>query len=168
MDCGLTYEGEPVSGVSGLSHLDGMTVSVLADGNVEPEQTVVNGQLKLSKVASASKITVGLSYSSELETLDVEVPNSSGAYQGTMKKVSSIKVRLLESRGGEFGPSFSRMDRFAEHKGTQTGACLPLWSGIEEIVLPFDWNSNGRVCIRQRDPLPMNVLAVLAEVRQGG
>lgn len=168
VDCGLTYEGEPVSGVSGLSHLDGMTVSVLADGNVEPEQTVVNGQLKLSKVASASKITVGLSYSSELETLDVEVPNSSGAYQGTMKKVSSIKVRLLESRGGEFGPSFSRMDRFAEHKGTQTGACLPLWSGIEEIVLPFDWNSNGRVCIRQRDPLPMNVLAVLAEVRQGG
>ncbi|MEG1825116.1 MAG: hypothetical protein RRY12_10770 [Cloacibacillus sp.] len=168
VDSGLTYEGAAVSTVSGLEHLNGMAVSILADGNVEPLQVVESGCVTLTKAAAASKITVGLPYSSELETLDLEYPNTNGAYQGTMKRVVSAKIRFLNSRGGEFGGSFEKMDTLAEHRGTQSGECLLLQSGIKEIIIPADWGKGGHVCIRQTDPLPMNILAISPEVKQGG
>ena len=156
----------PVTAISGLDHLEGMTVGILADGNVEPDQEVVDGVITLQH--AASKIHVGLKYSSELQTLDLEYAGSNGKYQGKMKKISELKVRLINSRGGEYGTSFSRMIKMKEHMGSQDGSSLPLRSGIFEIVVPTAWDYQGRVCVRQEDPLPMNVLAIIPEVAQGG
>jgi hypothetical protein len=36
VDAGLSYDGEPTASVSGLEHLEGKTVAILADGNVMP------------------------------------------------------------------------------------------------------------------------------------
>lgn len=166
LDSGLSYSGAPVTALSGLDHLEGMTVGILADGNVEPDQEVVDGAIALQH--SASKVHVGLKYSSELQTLDLEYTGSNGKYQGKMKKISELKVRLINSRGGEYGTDFSRMIKMKEHMGSQDGSSLPLRSGIFEIVVPTAWDYQGRVCIRQEDPLPMNVLAIIPEVAQGG
>lgn len=166
VDSGLSYAGEPVNVISGLDHLEGMAVSILADGNVEPEQKVVGGSVTLSR--SASKIHVGLGYSSEFQTLDIEYPNTQGKYQGAMKRISELKLRLYRSRGGKYGTSFDRMDMIKQHTGTQDGTALPLISGILEVVLPAMWDTSGRICIKQDDPLPMHILAVMPSVAQGG
>ncbi|TGV14887.1 hypothetical protein EN786_37025, partial [Mesorhizobium sp. M4B.F.Ca.ET.143.01.1.1] len=44
VDCGLSYSGAPVNVVSGLGHLNGETVDVLADGKVFRGLTVASGQ----------------------------------------------------------------------------------------------------------------------------
>jgi hypothetical protein len=85
-----------------------------------------------------------------------------------MKKIAQMSVRLIDSRGGEYGVSFDKMIKIKEHSGTQDGSALPLVSGIYELVVPTNWDYHGRVCVRQTDPLPMNVLAIIPEVAQGG
>ena len=166
LDSGLSYEGVPASQLAGLGHLEGMTVGILADGNVEPDQKVSGGTITLQH--AASKVHVGLRYSSEFQTLDLEYPGSEGKYQGKAKKISEMKVRLIDSRGGEYGTSFAKMVKMKEHVGTQDGSSLPLRSGIFDVVVPTSWEYQGRVCLRQTDPLPMNILAVIPEVAQGG
>ena len=167
LDSGLSYEGDdPVTTLSGLDHLEGMEVGILADGNVEPDQEVVDGGITLAH--AAKKVHVGLRYSSEFQTLDLEYQNTGGGYQGKMKKIAQMSVRLIDSRGGEYGVSFDKMIKIKEHSGTQDGSALPLVSGIYELVVPTNWDYHGRVCVRQTDPLPMNVLAIIPEVAQGG
>ena len=48
LDCSGTYSGVPKTEISGLTWLEGQTVSVLADGSPEGEQKVVDGKIKLS------------------------------------------------------------------------------------------------------------------------
>ncbi|MGE9805561.1 hypothetical protein ACQP3L_33840, partial [Escherichia coli] len=41
-------------------------------------------------------------------------------------------------------------------------------TGIVEINLDADWSKNGRVFIRQVDPLPLAVLSVIPRIDAGG
>ena len=43
VDSGLTYRGAEASTISGLGHLEGQTVSILADGAVHPQRVVTSG-----------------------------------------------------------------------------------------------------------------------------
>jgi hypothetical protein len=43
------------------------------------------------------------------------------------------------------------------------GQATTLLTGDEEVVLTSRWNEHGRLVIRQRDPLPMTVLAIVAD-----
>ena len=64
VDCGLQYSGSPATEISGLDHLNGATVSILADGSVQPQQVVVNGTITLQNAASL--VTAGLGYVAQL------------------------------------------------------------------------------------------------------
>jgi len=46
-DCSVTYSGAATDTMTGLDHLDGETVTGLADGNVIPDTVVANGQITL-------------------------------------------------------------------------------------------------------------------------
>ena len=71
VDCGLQYSGVPVTSVSGLSHLEGKTVAILGDGNVVPSKVVSGGAVALD--GAYGKVTVGLPYTADLETLNLEL-----------------------------------------------------------------------------------------------
>ena len=53
VDAGLTYRGAPVSAVSGLWHLEGKDVQILADGAVVTGKTVTNGTVTPNDFISA-------------------------------------------------------------------------------------------------------------------
>src|SRR6185437_15071263 len=67
VDCGLSYSGTAITTVTGLDHLEGQTVSVLADGGVVDGLVVSSGSITLPY--SASKIHVGLPFTSRAVTL---------------------------------------------------------------------------------------------------
>ena len=73
-------------GVSGLSHLEGKTVSILADGGVHPQRVVASGAVALT--APATKIIVGLPYQSDLQTLPFSAGIDNGFAQGRYKNVN--------------------------------------------------------------------------------
>ena len=48
------------------------------------------------------------------------------------------------------------------------GSPVALFTGDKEFAIAPGWNTEGRIFIRQIDPLPITVLAVIPEVDVGG
>ena len=163
VDCGMRYSGTPITTVSGLDHLEGASVTILADGNVMPSQLVSNGSITLQRQASI--ITVGLPYIADLQTLNLET--GPGTVQGKRKKITAVTLALENSRGLQVGPSFVSMVAFKERTTQPYGTPIPLTTGDERVVIPPGWNTGGAVCVRQSNPLPATVLAVIPEVLIG-
>ena len=152
-----------VASVGGLWHLEGADVAVLADGSVVNDLTVSNGTVTLPR--KASRVHVGLKYTSDVETLNIESP--SGTIQGKLKRVVGVTVRFFKSRGLWHGPTFFNMTEMKQREFEDMGDPTNLLTGDKELTTPSEWNKNGRVCFRQRDPLPMTILAVVPEVHMG-
>ncbi|HWT99699.1 MAG TPA: hypothetical protein VN229_18845 [Terriglobales bacterium] len=168
LDCALSYSGTPTSTVSGLAHLEGKTVAVLGDGNVFPPIAVSGGAISLD--SPASEITVGLAYTAELETLDLDAGDPT--IQGKRKKVSAVSVKLENSRGLKIGGvyqngDYSRLTEVKERSTQMYGTPIGLLTGEERVILDPTWNSSGRILIRQDNPLPCTILAAIPEVDVG-
>jgi len=41
-------------------------------------------------------------------------------------------------------------------------------TGDKDLTMSPSWNKDGQIIVQQRDPLPMNLLAVIPEVIPGG
>lgn len=166
LDSFLTYSGGATTTLSGLGHLEGKTVTALADGNTVRNLTVTAGAITLP--VAASIVCVGLPY-----TIDMELPNADltlkdGTVQGRLKKVNSVVLRLQNSRGGKVGQDFNLMDDIPYDSAANYGEPIPLFSGEKSMVIPGEFNTHGRICIRQTEPLPLTVLSVIREVTLGG
>lgn len=166
VDSGLTLEiaagKDPVTKVSGLSHLEGKTVSILADGAVHVPQMVENGEIRLQH--AARKIQVGLPYTAEIQTLPVVGDIDNGKGRGLTKNVNRIWLDLIRSSGIWAGPDESRL---VEHKQRTTeppGSPPRLKTGQIEITVRPDWNDYGQIIVQQRDPLPLSLVSLTTEV----
>lgn len=154
---------------SGLSHLEGKQVSVFADGQVVaspnndgyPIYTVTNGTLTLD--TAATKLTVGLPFTSDIKTLNVDNP-SGETISDKKQLVTRVTLDLIDTRGlfvGAEEPTGSDplanlmemklSDRF-EYDDT-----ISLLTGKGEVQIQGTWNESGSVFIRQVDPLPATI-----------
>jgi hypothetical protein len=136
----------------------------LADGNVIDDVVVTNGAITLSR--KFSRVHAGLKYISDVETLDIEAP--SGTIQSVLKKVNKVTARMERSRGLLIGPTFTELAEMRQREFEDMGDPTDLLTGDKEIILHPNWNSNGRICFRQRDPLPMTMLALIPDLTLGG
>jgi len=166
LDCALQYSGAPVTVISGLDHLNGATVSILADGNVQPQQLVANGTITLQQAAST--VTVGLPYVSQLQTLCMEPEGMAMQVQDYRKKISAVAVRVADTRGLKVGPSFNDLTEIKERSAQVfMGAAVPLFTGDERVVIDNKYLVEDDVCIEQDNPLPCTILGVIPEVSIG-
>lgn len=170
VDAGLQYSGDPVSTVSGLDHLNGATVAILADGSVSPPQVVVNGAITLP--APASVITVGLPYSCQLATLNIDTGEPS--IQGKRKSVSRVSLMVQDTRGLKMGVPSSVANgaaKFYEFKertaALNWGVAIPLTTGIETLVMPPQYQVNGSILVQQDNPLPATILSIIPTLTVG-
>jgi hypothetical protein len=79
VDAGVSYNNGATTVISGLDHLEGETVQVLADGAVKPDAVVLNGLINLD--TEATQVSVGLKYTSDLETMRIEAGSADGSAQ---------------------------------------------------------------------------------------
>ena len=167
VDSGLMYDGAPVSEVSGLEHLEGETVQILADGAVHPERTVTGGKVTLER--SASKISAGLGYETRLETLNIEAAATLGTAQAVQKRITEISIRFDRTLGAFAGTDFENMDEiFFRDSSMKTGQAPGLFSGDYKMLMPSGWQTDGRVCVKQTYPLPMTVSGIIIKVITSG
>ncbi len=155
----------PVTRVSGLDHLNGCKVSILADGNVEPSQVVVNGAVTLTH--SASAITVGLPYQCQLQSLYIDVPGGEGTIQSKRKKINAVTVRMQDSRGLKVGTDFSSLTEFKDRTTEPMGQAIALYTGDHRQTTHPSWTEQGQICVQQDYPLPATVLALIPEMAVG-
>lgn len=160
VDSWLDYSGSPTTIVSGLTHLNGKTVSILADGKVHPQKVVTAGSVTLDY--AASNVVVGLPYTAELHTLPATI-QIDGFGTGRTKNVGRSWVRVLESPGFEIGTAESGLTPSASYAESQN-----MSSGIVEVTLPPSWTQDGQVILQQDNPVPLTVIGMTFEVSVGG
>lgn len=166
VDCGIDYNGAAASTISGLSYLNGQQVRCLADGNVQGPFTVVAGSITLR--APASLVHIGLAYTCDVETLNVEVPGQDGTTQGKRGRVTYVTMRVTDSLGGFIGPSSAKLHAIIMSQAPSLDSYAPLFSGdLEKISITPDWKSNGRMFYRQTDPLPFTITGLFPVVETG-
>jgi hypothetical protein len=169
LDCALQYnsaDGGPTTTISGLDHLNGATVSILADGSVQPQQVVAGGCITLQYAAQT--VTVGLPYVSQLQTLCMEPEGMAMQVQDYRKKISAVAVRVRDTRGLKVGPNFSNLTEIKERSAlVSMGTAIPLFTGDERVVITDQYLVDDDVCIEQDNPLPCTILAVIPEVSIG-
>jgi len=160
VDSGLTYSGGATTTISGLHHLIGQSVTILADGSTHPNKTVsATGTITLDR--SSTKVQIGLNYNSTLQTMRLEAGSQDGTAQGKTKRIHNLTVRLFETVGLLVGKDTSNLDRVPfRSSAAAMDTAVPLFTGDKEIEFDADYDTDGFIVIQQNQPLPMNVIAL--------
>ncbi len=164
LDSHLTYSGGATTTLSGLSHLEGQVVSILADGATHADKTVSSGSITLDR--SVTSAVVGLNYDSVLQTMRIEGGAAEGTAQGKTKRISKVVLRLFETVGAKVGPSLTSLETIP-FRTTSSALGSPvdtLVAGDKEIEFRDDYNTDGFIFVKQDQPLPLSVLAIYPTV----
>jgi hypothetical protein len=154
VDSGLMYSGASTTTLSGLTHLEGETVSILGNGSVQPDQVVTGGAITLP--LAVTKATVGLLYRSSLTTLPGVVGAQDGSTQGRFKSWGRFKARLYRSIGLLINGQRVDMRKASDPMG---GPLQP-FTGFREVQLE-GYDEEAQITIEQDLPLPATILALV-------
>lgn len=165
VDCGLTYDGSPVTAISGLDHLEGETVSVLVDGATHPNRTVAAGAINLQ--LEGSVVHVGLAYTATIKTMPVEAGSQDGTAQGKEQRINNVVLDLYQTGAGLwYGPNLTDMDEYAVRSSSDDmDAPVPLFTGQTDLLAwPGEYEKGTQMCVQHRLPLPCTVRALLPQM----
>lgn len=165
VDCGITYDGAPATNISGLGHLEGKTVSILADGAPVAQQVVTSGAIALD--IAASVVQIGLPITADLQTLPMAAQIDAAFGQGREKNVNKVWLRVYESSGIFAGPALDRLKEYKQRTGEPYDSAPALKTEELQIVVSPKWGDGGQVYIRQQDPLPLTIVSMSIEVALG-
>lgn len=159
VDCAGTYRGEAKKEITGLTWLEGETVSILADGAVEPQQVVKDGKITLTYPAEI--VHVGLPFIADMKTLPVAMALQDGSYgSGHKKNVREVFFRVVNSSGTQAGPSFDKLSEYPSRSTEFAGNVPePITDEIGFQIQP-QWSQSGQVCVRQKYPLPLRIVSM--------
>ena len=167
VDSGMTGRfDEPVTTVSGLDHLEGKTVSILADGAVHPQQVVKNGSVDLE--APASVVHIGLPIRSTLQTLPLLAQIDSGYGSARTKNINKCALRVYRSSGIFAGFDEDHLREYKQRRDEPPGSPPELRSEEVPIVIDGHWTDGGQLTVVQDDPLPLTIVSITTEVSIGG
>ncbi|MGH1455818.1 MAG: hypothetical protein ACRBDI_03465 [Alphaproteobacteria bacterium] len=149
---------------SGLDHLEGEMVSILADGNLLPSQEVQSGSVTLSEPASS--VQIGLPYTHVIEPLP---PNEAGQVG------AGRKIRLIEAIFRVQDTAAMRLD---VGRGLKDISLSGFDDGVLDVPNPsvsgdirvraLGWQKSGVEPlwrIEQDAPLPFTLLSVTSEIK---
>jgi len=166
VDCGKTYTGAAATVISGLGHLEGKEVNILADGAVHPKRTVTGGSITLDH--AVSKVQIGLPIRADLLTLPMAAQLDGAFGQGRTKNVNKAWLRVYRSSGIFVGPSEDKLTEVKQRTTEPYGAPPALKSEEVQLMLTPSWADGGQVFICQYDPLPLTISNLTLEVAIGG
>ena len=169
MDSGLTYSGTATTAITGLEHLEGESVTILADGATHPVKSVASGAImtggSLTLDRSALKAHIGLPYNSILQTMRIESKSDEGTSQSRTKRINEVTLRLHESVGVEVGASLSDMERIPfRSSAAAMDTAVPLFTGDKQVEFRDDFNTDGHIYVRQTQPLPLTIISIYPRI----
>ncbi|MCC3733709.1 hypothetical protein LLS47_12300 [Rouxiella badensis] len=154
-----------IGSFSGLNHLEGQTVSILSDGNVEPQKVVSNGAITLETPGSV--VHVGLPINSTLETLDVNFAGQETILD-KKKMFNKADIMVQDSRGIFASTPGGKMYEYPQREFEFYDDPVANKTGLITVDLAAEWDTNGRIIISQSDPLPLSILSIIPKVTLGG
>jgi len=167
VDSGLTFQGNKLTEISGLAHLEGHTVHILANGGVQPAQVVKNGRVPLQY--PAEKVHVGLPYCSRLTTVDFDANLPDGTAKARIKRTVKVHLQLIESAGGSVGDKDDRLVPMEYWTAPRPMGKAPgLYTGLQTVSWPGGYETDGSVTVIQDLPLPFLLSGIIQELQIEG
>lgn len=172
LDCGLSYSASgtsTVSTITGMDHLAGEEVLGLLDGQVTDYLTVSAGGTVTLPYA-ANKVHLGLPYTCQLETMEMDAPGQDGGATVTDRRraIKSIVLRLRDSRGVQVGPDFDRLETIPMRDTDDNYGGPALFTGDKDVFIsPALGYKSARICLQNDGPVPITVQAIYPRVEVG-
>lgn len=169
LDSAVQYNGAATTAISGLDHLEGELVKVLADGATTPDVTVASGAITLP--FAASKVLVGYGYTGILEPQKPEADVRMGTAIGQRQRTGEMVLSLLNSGSGQatkMGLATKLYTIILRRTVDPFESPPPLFTGISKVTAPMGWNDGEALRVEQGEPLPFTVLSIVAQQRVGG
>lgn len=171
VDCGLTYEGAATTVVTGLDHLEGETVKILADGVVVQDKTVASGRVSIN--TAATTIHVGLAYRHRYESLKMASGTVEGTSVNKTKNISAVGLVLLDAYDFDVTTTDYDEDGRRQHNlFTQTmlrddmdpEEAIPLFTGEIRPSTEGAWTRDSRIYVEGDEPLPCTILGLAPQI----
>ena len=165
-DSHVVYSGAAIDTFTGLDHLEGESVQIMAPlWCAHPDATVVSGDVTLT--GEYTYAVAGLYEQAVMAPMRIEAGANDGTAMGKLQRINSVAVRLHNTVGGSVGPNLSEQDpiiyRTPEY---DMGASTGLFTGDTE---PLHWQGTysreARVFVTQPQPLPMTVIAIMPQLK---
>lgn len=161
VDSGLSYDGTPVSTLSGLDHLEGQVVDVLVDGATHPQVTVQGGAVTLQRQGSV--IHIGMPCPAKLASMRLNAGAADGTAQGKTQRVTNVVARLHRTLGGKLGPDENNLDELQFRRPSNAmDQAIPLYTGdTEPVPWKGGYSPTQRIWYVNDQPLPATVVALM-------
>ena len=163
LDCAVSRRSDTAfSEMDGLEHLEGKSICLLADGSPLEGMTVQDGKIQLPRPMKC--VHAGLPYEAELQTLPAVVEYADGTSLDRRRRVVSVTVKMLDSRGGKVGTDESQLDEIIQRGGENFNEPIALKTGDYVLTLSGTHSLAPSVIFRQTEPLPVTLLAFICRI----
>ena len=167
VDSGLTYSGVATSSLSGLDHLEGESVAILADGAVHPNETVASGAISLDW--EVTKAHVGLPYTTTVEPVPFEYQGTNGGTLGRIQRIVKCVLQVQNSVGGKMGPDSDNLfPIIARLASDSMDEAVPLQTGFFSLDIDAEYKRGATVLLVQDQPLPLTVSSLSTKLQTEG
>jgi hypothetical protein len=161
VDAGVTLtEALPTTTWSGLDHLEGQTVTVLADTATVETTVVTAGQITLS--TPANKISAGLAYTHIVEPLSPATSSTSGRTQEPLYRPIRLVLRVAETSSLRVDTGSGPRDLLFPTSPEPTP-----FTG-DQALRAVGWRRGANESpwrIEQSTPLPFTLLSATTEIK---
>lgn len=181
LDCAFIFSPVVAQGgtggvIGGLLPLQGETVYALADGQViGPYLVSAGGSIDISDQFPnqgpdlgdlPAVLVVGLPYFPDWSSLDAA--SAQLEVRGKRKSVAAAFVEVVTSRGFWTGPDFKSLVEWQQKQTSDGFNTIGLFTGQVPIYVKGSYDFSGRCCLRQVDPLPIEMVGFSRELDVGG
>lgn len=157
---------EAVTNISGLTHLAGETITVLADGFVINDVVVsAGGTFALN--APALRVHAGYAFTSELETMDLSYPLKDGSVEDRIRSIPSVTLKVENTTSLSVGPNADMLTEIDFRTTEELGSPVQPYTGVKELAIDANNVGDARIVIQDKNPLPMTVTAIIARIENG-
>jgi len=147
--------------LSGLDHLEGQTVAVLADGSPLSQRVVSSGTIAMDY--PTAKAQVGLPFTPLAETLPLGKGNPRGDTLGLIQRINSATVQFQDTVGCQVWTSDDDEhpeDLVMRDETSPVDGPLQPMSGFYQVSIEGAYERGTTIIFKQPDPLPLTITSI--------
>lgn len=170
-DSFLIYSGAATTSITGLSHLEGESVVVWADGadvgtdsSYAQTYTVASGAITLA--TAASNVVVGMPYTAQYKSSRLPDVNG-GKSLKAIHRINDLTLVMawVHPKGLRYGPDFNTLDDLPQvEQGAKINANTIRTTYAERsFIFPGRNLVDARLCLQAQAPRPVTILAAVPD-----
>lgn len=156
-DSALEYSGGATGTITGLSHLEGQEVGILANKCAHARKTVTGAAVTLDR-SDVTHAIVGLPIDARIVDLPRNAVADAQTTKGKQKTATHAVLDLVETIGGSMSVNGGRAEQL-ELTGASVAAAPPLFSGSKRRQMKGRIDSEAAITITAAEGFPMTVAA---------